>query len=136
MGIAARFPGLTALVVEDNLLIGEITVARLARLVGAVIWAQDGIEGLRLYEAHGPDVVLVDELLPHMRGSELVAEIRKRNRSVLLIGITASTLGHECSDLLAAGADIALEKPLGAIQLAALISEIAAGDDGGPKPAI
>ncbi len=127
MGMAARFPDLTALVVEDNDLIGEITVARLGKLVGEVIWAHDGAEGLRLYHAHGPDLVLVDELLPLMRGSELVAEIRKRDTSVMLIGVTASTLGDECSALLAAGADVALEKPLGAAQLAALISDIADG---------
>lgn len=119
-------PDLTVLLVEDNDIIGELTLGRLTRLVGQVSWARDGVEGLEMFHDIGPDLVLVDELMPRMKGSELVAEIRRTDLLVSIVGITASVMGHEQGDLLTAGADLALAKPLGTRTLAELVAEVAA----------
>lgn len=123
---APRHPEMTVLLVEDNDVIGELTLARLGRLVGRARWARDGVEGLEEFHALRPDLVLVDELMPRMRGSEMVAEIRKIDSRVSIIGITASAMGREQGDLLAAGADLALSKPLSGRMLADLVAEVAA----------
>ncbi|WP_189682879.1 response regulator, partial [Seohaeicola zhoushanensis] len=118
-----RYPDKTVLLIEDNRIVGEITAARLRRLVGTTIWAETGTEGLQAFHANDPDLILVDQLLPGMLGSEVVREIRATNTSVPIVGITASTLGSECAELEAAGANYALEKPLSLPQLEKIAGE-------------
>lgn len=100
------------LLVEDNELVGEVMCRRLARFAREVLWARTGTEGLALYQARPPQLVVVDQRLPGLMGSELLREIRSRDRSLPVIGLTASTMGDEIAALEAAGATIAVEKPL------------------------
>lgn len=102
----------SALLVEDNKLVGELTANRLRRLFGTVTWVETGVEALASFRAAQPSIIFVDQLLPGMTGSELVEEIRRISPSVPVVGITASTLGSECERLEAAGANLAVEKPL------------------------
>jgi len=102
----------SALLVEDNKLVGELTANRLRRLFGTVTWVETGVEALASFRAAPPSIIFVDQLLPGMTGSELVEEIRRISPSVPVVGITASTLGSECERLEAAGANLAVEKPL------------------------
>lgn len=118
------YPGLSALLVEDNRLVGEITASRLGKLFGQVWWVETGTEGLEAFSRQRPDMVFVDQLLPGMTGSEMVAEIRKLDRRVPVVGITASTMGAECEELEAAGANIAVEKPLSFIQIQAIARDL------------
>jgi len=102
----------SVLLVEDNKLVGELTANRLRRLFGTVTWVETGAEALASFNAAQPSIIFVDQLLPGMTGSELVEEIRRISPSVPVVGITASTLGSECERLEAAGANLAVEKPL------------------------
>lgn len=100
------------LLVEDNELVGEVMCRRLSRFAVTVHWAKTGVEGLALYQAHAPQCVVVDQRLPGLLGSELVREIRSRDRLLPVIGLTASAMGGEIEALEAAGTTIAVEKPL------------------------
>ncbi|MCB5408724.1 response regulator [Pseudogemmobacter faecipullorum] len=113
----------SVLLVEDNKLVGEITSARLRKLFPVVDWAESGDAGLALFREKRYDMVVVDQLLPGMIGSELVKEIRLTEKDLPVIGITASTMGSECRDLENAGANYALEKPLSYGQLKGLAEE-------------
>jgi two-component system, OmpR family, response regulator RegX3 len=62
---------LRILVVEDEGSYREALMAGLSKEGFAVELAEDGIEGLRMYEAHQPDVVLLDVMLPGMSGTEV-----------------------------------------------------------------
>ncbi|MFE3836872.1 hybrid sensor histidine kinase/response regulator [Pseudogemmobacter sonorensis] len=111
------------LLVEDNKLVGEITSARLRKLFQRVDWAESGDAGLNLFRQNQYDMIVVDQLLPGLIGSELVREIRQTHKTLPVIGITASTMGSECRDLEEAGANYALEKPLSFGQLKSLAEE-------------
>lgn len=126
----ASYPDKTVLLVEDNRVVGDIIATRLRRLFGTTIWAESADEALEAYAAHAPDMILMDQLLPGAFGSDLIRQIRSTNKAVPIIGITASTLGSECADLEAAGADYALEKPLSNIELRQITKEFF-----GPPPA-
>lgn len=117
------YPGRRALLVEDNQLVGEITCARLRKLFQEVDWAESGDLALRLFREKDYDLIIVDQLLPGIIGSEVVQEIRQSNKAVPIIGITASTMGSECRDLEAAGVTYALEKPLNFAQLSSIADE-------------
>lgn len=113
----------TVLLVEDNRVVGEITTARLRRIFGTTLWAESGDEGLIAYQKNKPDLILMDQLLPGLLGSELIKLIRQTDTDTPIVGITASTMGSECAELEAAGANYALEKPLSIVQLRKIASE-------------
>lgn len=117
------YPDKTALLLEDNKIVGDITVARMRRLFGKSIWVERSDEALIAFEEHHPDLILVDQLLPGMLGSEFIRQIRASDKKVPIVGITASTMGTECAELEAAGANFALEKPLSVQQLKKIAEE-------------
>ena len=121
--VSPLYTNRSVLLVEDNKLVGEITSARLRKLFPLVDWAESGDAGLALFREKRYDMVIVDQLLPGMIGSELVKEIRLTEKDLPVIGITASTMGSECRDLENAGANYALEKPLSFGQLKGLAEE-------------
>jgi len=73
---------LTVLVVDDD----KITTAILRRMLDAyadtVLIASDGEEGLELFKAHRPDIVLSDINMPRMGGLEMVEQIRQLDDQV------------------------------------------------------
>lgn len=113
----------SVLLIEDNKLVGEITSARLRRLFQRVDWSETGDGGLAQFRSQSYDLLVVDQLLPGLIGSEIVREIRQTNKTIPIVGITASTMGSECRDLEEAGANYALEKPLSFAQLKMLAEE-------------
>ena len=121
------YPNKTALLLEDNQIVGDITVARMRRLFGKSIWVERSDEALIAVEEHRPDLILVDQLLSGMLGSEFIRQIRASDKKVPIVGITASTMGTECAGLEAAGANFALEKPLSAQQLKKIAEEFFGG---------
>ena len=54
------------LVVDDDPIVRSLMRATLAHDGFAVIEAEDGVEGCRLYEEHRPDLLLVDVIMPRM----------------------------------------------------------------------
>ena len=114
---------LSVLLVEDNEMIGELTLRFLGRLFAQTHWAKTGTEGLALYHAHRPAMLVVDQLLPGCFGSELITEVRKSDLFVPILGISASSMGTEIEALEAAGATVAVEKPLTLGLLRAFVAE-------------
>ncbi|MPQ95979.1 hybrid sensor histidine kinase/response regulator [Thioclava sp. JE_KL1] len=116
-------PDSTALLIEDNVLVGELTTNRLRRIFGKVLWAETGMTGLELFRENTPDMVFVDQLLPGLQGNELIRQIRKIDSEVPIVGVTASTMGSECEVLEEAGANIAVEKPLSFAQIQLMVAD-------------
>jgi two-component system, OmpR family, response regulator RegX3 len=69
--------GIRVLVVEDEESYREALISGLGREGFEVEVAPDGIEALRLFTEHPPDIVLLDILLPGMRGIEVCRRMRE-----------------------------------------------------------
>ena len=78
------------LIVDDNVPSAE-TLALLIGFSGYTTQvAHDGVEALRVAEAHKPDVVLLDLNLPGMDGFEIARQLRQKetSRDAMLVAVT------------------------------------------------
>ncbi len=72
--------------------------------------AQNGVEALAMFCHHAPDVVVLDYQMPGMDGLAVLKEIRKRDRSCLVIVLTIFADAALRKDCLMGGANFFLDK--------------------------
>lgn len=111
------------LVVDDEPLILRFLQYNL-RLAGYTIYTSTtGTEGLRLADAHSPDLVLLDLGLPDMDGLEVLRQLRRR-ADIPVIIITARDDEESMVAGLNLGADDYLTKPFSGRALQARIDAV------------
>ncbi|WP_144953503.1 response regulator [Pseudomonas oryzihabitans] len=98
------------LIVEDDADSASVLEAYLLRDGFAVILAEDGRQGLELFQRERPDLVLLDMMLPRLSGTEVLAQIRRAGDTPVIM-VTA--IGDEPEKLgaLRYGADDYVVKP-------------------------
>ena len=79
------------LYVEDEPHIRDNIIEYLESYFGTVYAAADGAKALESYEKHHPDVMLLDINIPHIDGLSVAQEIRKTDKTVKLVMLTAHT---------------------------------------------
>src|SRR5207248_7494540 len=104
-------PKAKVLVAEDDRAVRE-SIERALRFEGHnVTTASDGREALKAVEAHPPDAIVMDVMMPVMDGLDVTRELRARGDRTPILVLTAR---HKVSDRVAgldAGADDYLVKP-------------------------
>ena len=86
--------------------------------------ARNGEEALELVEAHNPDLVLLDVMMPRKSGYEVCARMREREewRHIKIIMLSAKGRDAEVNKGLAMGADVYVTKPFSTRELMAKIN--------------
>ncbi|PRY14856.1 CHASE3 domain-containing protein [Pontibacter ummariensis] len=92
---APAFNGYTALVVDDDAYSRTLCNLILSRWGIEVHLANDGQEALALVQQHQYDVVLTDIQLPGMSGKTVARNIRKQDKKVPIIALTANVLSND-----------------------------------------
>lgn len=100
----------SVLVVEDEESFVEALVVGLKREGFAVHVARDGVEGLEMFDAVKPDLVLLDVWLPRLSGIDVCRDIRARSR-VPIVMVTAKSSEIDTVVGLEVGADDYVTKP-------------------------
>ena len=118
--------GKCILLVEDNK-INQLVVAKLLRKLGVEVHtADDGLQGLELFERTTFDLVLMDIQMPRMDGYRATAEIRKHadpaKRSVPIVALTASAFLTAKEKARLFGMNDHVGKPFGREELVAKVS--------------
>ncbi|MEW9309972.1 response regulator [Labrys neptuniae] len=106
------------LIVEDETEIGEILDAFLAREGFRTVRAEDGRAALQLHFALKPDLVLLDVNLPRLDGWEVLAELRRRGNTPVIM-LTALAQDIDRIQGLRLGADDYVVKPFNAVEVVA-----------------
>jgi len=113
----------TVLVVDDEPIVREVVVRYLERDGHATLEAGDGDRARELVERRGPDIVVLDVMLPGMDGLELCRWIRARSEMPVIL-LTAR--GEEADRIvgLELGADDYVTKPFSPRELAARVRTV------------
>ena len=105
----------TLMLVEDEELVrnGIKRFVPLSELnITEIIEASNGEEGLRLFESHRPDVVLLDINMPKMNGLEFARKIKELNPNVKIAVITGYDYYDYAVTALKTGIDDYVLKPV------------------------
>lgn len=110
------------LVVDDDRTLREGLKATLLGEGFAVRTARDGEDALRKISEEAPDLVLLDVMMPKMNGFRACEEIRKTDRTVPIIFLTAKDSEADQVRGLGLGADDYISKDAGETLLLARIN--------------
>ena len=90
MGLTAK----TCIIVDDDVQITEL-FSELMTLQGLDVLAigHTGIDAIKLYEKHKPDVVFLDVEMPKLNGIQALKEIKEIDSSANVVIVTGSTSG-------------------------------------------
>lgn len=114
--------GLFVLVLEDDANLRRLTRTMLSKAGATVDVAADGIEGMSRLEESVFDLILVDFMMPRMNGVAFIKAARDYGFTGKIIGVTAAILGADSQDMIVAGADSVINKPLNLTQLLATLA--------------
>jgi DNA-binding response OmpR family regulator len=113
----------TILVVDDEPSIGEVVSLYLRRAGYQVTVARDGRTALEALEAHPPDLVVLDLMLPHVDGLEITRRLRAEGDTPIIM-LTAR--GEETDRILGLemGADDYVVKPFSPRELVSRVKAV------------
>jgi len=117
------------LVVDDHSLLrtGVANIINQEPDLTVVAEAANGRDAVAAFEAHRPDVVLMDLRMPEMEGVEAVRRIRELDPQARVIVLTTYDADEDIARALQAGAKAYILKDIAASALVACVRDVLAG---------
>ncbi len=112
------------LVVEDEPTLRRIIVDALSRVGYGVTSACDGVEGVELFRAKQPDLVVADIMMPHMDGFEMVREMRRISTTTQYLFLSARSDSDDVVEGFHVGGNDYLRKPFAMSELLVRIESL------------
>ena len=118
-----------ALVIEDNENNMELITFILEESNYRTLRAETGHKGVDLALQERPDFIILDIQLPDIMGTEVLKMIRSSEigRSIPIIAMTSYAMAGDRENLLAAGCDGYIEKPIDPVTVINQIEKIVGG---------
>ena len=113
--------GKRILVAEDNFINQEIILGLLENSKIEIDIAQDGEEAIELYKNNNYNLILMDIQMPVLDGYSAAKEIRKVDKEIPIIAITASAMKEDIAMSIKVGMNDHLNKPIDVNQLYKLL---------------
>ncbi len=113
IAVAPNQPKYRILIVEDKWENRHLLFQMLTSLGFEVRGAENGLEGIHLWETWEPHLILMDMRMPVLDGYEATKQIKAhlRGQATIIIALTASAFDEERSVVLSAGCDDFVRKP-------------------------
>jgi len=115
IGLEADQPVYRILAIDDNQENRLLLVKMLQPIGFEVREAENGHQGVEIWESWQPHLIWLDTRMPVMDGFEAVRQIRAKEkqtqRRTVIIALTASTFEERKSEIIAAGCDDFVRKP-------------------------
>lgn len=109
--IKGKEEGIRILLVEDNKINQKTTKIMLEKGAYIVEVASDGQEAVEKFEKEEFDIILMDIQMPVMNGFEASEEIRRKNKEIPIIALTAYALKGDRDKCIESGMNDYLAKP-------------------------
>ena len=103
-----RLDDLSILFVEDEKNAREVLPRYLSRRGARILSANDGLDGLRLFKKHRPQIIISDVRMPNMDGIAMCHEIRGIDPDIPIIFLSA----HNENDLLHSSIELGITRYL------------------------
>src|SRR5438105_3440827 len=123
-----------ALIVEDDRTIADFVARGLREAGFAVDHADDGERGLEAALHHPYDVAIVDVMLPKRDGLSLIDELRRRDKTMPVLILSARRSVDDRVTGLQAGGDDYLTKPFAFAELLARVQALVRRASRAPEP--
>ena len=114
--------GIKLLVAEDDPNLGTILKAYLTQKGYTVVWVKDGEEALTSFDEEDVDACILDVMMPMKDGFTVAKEIRKVDKNVPIIFLTAKNLEEDKLKGFEVGADDYITKPFSMEELLARLN--------------
>jgi two-component system, NarL family, sensor histidine kinase BarA len=118
-------PNISILLVDDNPANLQLASELLSGLKTVVVQASNGLQAIEAHKNNQFDVIFMDIQMPGMDGFETTKRIREAEGGVHrtpIIALTAHSITEQKSQLLIAGMDDCISKPVNEAQLAHIIN--------------
>lgn len=115
------------LVIDDNENMLQMMCDLLQRSGYNVISATNGMQGLKIFHTHAPDLVITDIIMPDKEGLEIIMELSKQRPRPKIIAVSGGGILLPHTYLALArklGADHAIEKPFRPSDLLTLVQQL------------
>jgi two-component system alkaline phosphatase synthesis response regulator PhoP len=126
------------LAVDDERHIVRLVQVNLERAGYQVISAFDGKEALKKVESEKPDLIVLDVMMPHMDGFEVLKRLKAddKTKNIPVVMLTAKAQDADVFRGWASGVDCYLTKPFNPIELLTFVKRIFESyDEGGSDKA-
>lgn len=114
----------TILVVEDEIPIATLLKYNLEQAGFTVLLAHDGKAGLQMALHEGPDLIILDLMLPILDGMEVCKELRSQKKNIPIIMLTARDDEFDKVLGLELGADDYMTKPFSPREVIARVKAV------------
>ena len=114
--------GIKLLVAEDDPNLGTILKAYLTQKGYTVVWTKDGEEAMTAFDTEDVDACILDVMMPVKDGFTVAREIRRIDKKVPIIFLTAKNLEEDKLKGFEVGADDYITKPFSMEELLARLN--------------
>lgn len=112
------------LIVEDELDLLDLIDFNLTRKGFVTVGSLDGLDAMQKLDTFGPDLIVLDLMLPNLNGWEVCKAIKARNRGIPVIMLTAKSMPEDKVMGFEAGADDYITKPFNIKELVIRINNL------------
>lgn len=84
-----KLKSLKVLLVEDETNIAKLLKSAIGDEFRSFLIANDGVEGFEIYQKISPDIIISDIMMPNLTGLEMAQKIRKENKHVPILLLSA-----------------------------------------------
>lgn len=118
--------GQLILIVEDDAEVAKALAQVMEQAGYQPRISHDVVSAIRLYNQKTPEAVIVEQLLPEINGLEFCRYVRRdvHGNNLPMIVVSASKVSANTAEVMQAGADIFLERPVSARELRHVISSL------------
>ncbi len=103
----------TVLIVDDDRLVRRLLADEMHKLNCKVVaFASDGVEAVKHFQQHKPDITMLDILMPRIHGVKVLKQIRNLNNEAFICMVSATASADVVRKLMPLGVSAFVVKPV------------------------